>query len=620
MAELQRNFLQGIMNKDLDPHFLPDGQYRDALNIIVSDSDGTFSTADGQHNGSAQNYLGNTLMNSSLGLSNAKCIGALSYGASNLIYWLISADEADAIFEYNESLDLTTPVLKCQRDVNGKTLLNFNKQFIVTGINYINGLLFWTDNYNPPRKINVERCKNYAINNFATVTEADINVIVQPPLSSPTIVLSNDTSTTANNLENKFIYFSYRYKYLDDEYSSLSPFSPVAFFPKPFSYDYGISENISMVNSKNTATISYNTGGANVKEVQLIFIDTLSTNAYVIDNINKDANEFNDNQTKTFQFQNNKVYTILPSDQVNRLFDNVPLRAKSQDLIGSRLIYGNYTQFFNLIDYAGLPINPVFTLNLISTKIVDDNPHATFKSNRDYEIGIVYLDDYGRSTTVIVPTDNTNTIHIPADKGNYTNNIQITLDKDFAPPAFATYYRFVLKQNKQEYYNLFPLTYFTDGQFKWFLINQADVDKISVGSYLYIKNIGSNNDIQIKVLDIQSKSANFLNSINQGQPAGVYFKVKVSDSLLPNIYVYNRYNYGSAAVSYQPVSNKFNVAEKAIFYGLGTASNLQVTNGNIYSGDNDSRFYIEIESLGATNKYKVYVIENGRWISWFPYR
>ena len=611
MAELQRHFLQGIMNKDLDPHFLPDGQYRDALNIIVADSDGTFSTVDGQHNGVAQNYLGNIQMSDSLGLSpNALCIGALSNPAQNTIYWMIASDEFDAVVEYNEEFDVTSFILKATKNsATTPSILNFNKQYRITGINYINGLLFWTDNYNPPRKINIERCRNYAVDGF---TEDDISVIVKPPIASPAISFPDVEDTLPNNLENKFLYFSYRYKYLDDEYSSLSPFSPVAFFPKPFAYDYGVSENISMVNSKSAVDIKYNTGGPNVKEIQLVFIDTLSTNAYVIDNINKQENNFANNATKTFTFQNNKVYTVLPADQINRLFDNVPLRAQAQDLIGSRLIYGNYTQFFNLVDSNGANINPAFSLALEGSVITDNLPHATFKSNRDYEVGIVYLDDYGRSTTVIVPTQNTNTLYIPADRANYANDIRVEIDKDFAPPAFATYYRFVLKQNKQEYYNVFPLTYFSDGQFKWFLINQADVDKISVGSYLYLKNVGSNSNIQIKVLDIQSKSANFLNSNNQGQPAGVYFKVKLDDSALPNVYVYNRYNFGSAAVSYQPVSNKFNVAEKAIFYGIGTPTELEVTDGNIYSGDNDSRFYVEIESVGTVNKYKVYVIENGR--------
>ena len=252
MAELQRNFLQGIMNKDLDPHFLPDGQYRDGLNIIVNDSDGGFVAIDGSHNGSLQNYLGNSLMNSSLGLTNAKCIGSISYETNNLIYWFVTSDTFDAIYEYNESLDLTTIVLKATKTLTTPSILNFNKIFTITGVNVINGLLFWTDNYNPPRRINIERAKNYAVNGF---TKEDINVIVAPPLHAPTITLSLDGD--ANNLENKFIYFSYRYKYIDDEYSALSPFSPVAFFPRQYEYDYGVSENISMVNQYNKACLLY---------------------------------------------------------------------------------------------------------------------------------------------------------------------------------------------------------------------------------------------------------------------------------------------------------------------------------------------------------------------------
>ncbi len=503
MAELQRNFLQGIMNKDLDPHFLPDGQYRDALNIIVGDSDGQFVSTEGSNNGSAQNYLGNKLMNTALGLNNAKCIGSLANDASNVIYWLVAADNADAIYEYNELLDKTTIVLKATKATpTTPSLLNFNKSFYVTGINYINGLLFWTDNYNPPRRVNVERAKNYGVDNF---TQSDINVIVAPPLSAPAITLSN--SGESNNLEDKFLYFAYRYKYIDNEYSALSPFSPVAFLPKKFEYDYGVSENISMTNSFNTVTLTYNRGGKNVKEVQLVYRDTRSLNTYVVDNIQTDT--LTSDLSQTYQFKNNKVYSILDQDQVNRLFDNVPLKAKSQELIGSRLIYGNYTQFFNLVNCIGEPINPLFNLSITTQEITDQNPKPTFKSNRDYEIGLVYLDDYGRSTTVVVPngnnTVNSNTIFIPAQNSNVANNIRVTIDKSFEPPCFATYYRFYIKQNTQDYYNIFPLTYFTEGEFRWFLINQADVDKISVGEYVYIKNPPDGTyAVKYKILAVES--------------------------------------------------------------------------------------------------------------------
>ena len=40
MPEIKSSFLQGKMNKDLDERFVPNGQYRDALNINVSASEG----------------------------------------------------------------------------------------------------------------------------------------------------------------------------------------------------------------------------------------------------------------------------------------------------------------------------------------------------------------------------------------------------------------------------------------------------------------------------------------------------------------------------------------------------------------------------------------------------
>jgi hypothetical protein len=53
--EIKKNFVRGIMNKDLDDRLLPDSVYRDALNIKASSSDD-------QDSGTVQNYLGNTEM------------------------------------------------------------------------------------------------------------------------------------------------------------------------------------------------------------------------------------------------------------------------------------------------------------------------------------------------------------------------------------------------------------------------------------------------------------------------------------------------------------------------------------------------------------------------------
>ena len=41
MPELKNTFTQGKMNKDLDERLIPNGQYRDAMNVQVSTSEGS---------------------------------------------------------------------------------------------------------------------------------------------------------------------------------------------------------------------------------------------------------------------------------------------------------------------------------------------------------------------------------------------------------------------------------------------------------------------------------------------------------------------------------------------------------------------------------------------------
>ena len=62
MPELKRNFLKGRMNKDLDERLISNGEYRDALNIQVS-------TSEGSNVGTAQNVKGNLKVGVDAGFS-----------------------------------------------------------------------------------------------------------------------------------------------------------------------------------------------------------------------------------------------------------------------------------------------------------------------------------------------------------------------------------------------------------------------------------------------------------------------------------------------------------------------------------------------------------------------
>ena len=146
--------------------------------------------------------------------------------------------------------------------------------------------------------------------------------------------------------QERFICFSYRYKYKNNEYSATSQFTNPSFVPQPFSLSSDNFLNEGMVNSKNGATLTYNTGGSEVVEIEILFKESSSNIIKVIESI--DATTLPNNQDQQYTFEDSKIFTILSSGEILRLYDNVPLLAKSQTLMGNRLMYGNYVDGYDL--------------------------------------------------------------------------------------------------------------------------------------------------------------------------------------------------------------------------------------------------------------------------------
>jgi hypothetical protein len=130
MPEIKNFFTQGKMNKDLDERLLPNGQYRDALNIQVT-------TSDDSDVGTIQNIMGNTKVDT-LSLGNYSCVGSIADEKNNKLYWFVTSDGTDAIFEYDSDNDETSAVFI---DVN-KNVLKFTADEPITGINIVDNLLF----------------------------------------------------------------------------------------------------------------------------------------------------------------------------------------------------------------------------------------------------------------------------------------------------------------------------------------------------------------------------------------------------------------------------------------------------------------------------------------------
>ena len=150
MPEIKNTFLQGKMNKDLDERLIPNGQYRDAWNIEVS-------TAEDASVGTIKNILGNSRVEAIVP-SGFKCVGSIADEKTNKLYWFISSYGKDIILEYDIENDVVNPILVDLYAGTYRAVLKFIGN-IITGINIIDNLLFWTDNNSDPKKINIDECR-----------------------------------------------------------------------------------------------------------------------------------------------------------------------------------------------------------------------------------------------------------------------------------------------------------------------------------------------------------------------------------------------------------------------------------------------------------------------------
>jgi hypothetical protein len=364
------------MNKVIDQRLLPDGEYVDAMNIRMGSTEKS-------EIGVIENTKGNLPLTTLVGPNNvplstsARCIGAIEDSANEALYWFVhdsnfsvgATGVCDLIVSFNVLTNtLTYHVISVDDGGGVQSTLNFNETYLITGVNIINDLLFFTDDYNPPRFINTNR--NYAnpIGLIDSIYAEQLLVIKKPPTQSPTVVpvASNGQE---NYMDTRFISFAYRYKYIDGEYSATSQWSQISFVPNPFEFSVNSMLNEGMTNACNTANITYNSGSKLVIGIDLLFKQSANNIIKVIEKLDKANLGLADDTEYTYIFSNSKIFTILNSSELLRLYDNVPRYAKAQTIMGNRLMYGNYIDGYNLIDKFGNPIKLEYGTTLITEAI-----------------------------------------------------------------------------------------------------------------------------------------------------------------------------------------------------------------------------------------------------------
>lgn len=484
MPKLRKTFTLGRQEIDRENKLVQPNAYRIGQNITVTRSESSDV-------GSVQPSFGNMRRDPQgfvIDPTNTT-IGQVSDEENNRIYWFFVGGQYEGIYEFDLGNNSVNRILEFSRTMG---ILNFSINNTIQA-NVIGDLLVWNDNLNKPRKVNIPRFRGTEIN--PTVDSMNnslvelqtplipgvntppsyvgdfISLSKRPPLFPPSVINTHSDNiygVQGSSLYEQFVSFAYRYKYRDGETTAISPFSQAAFFPENFSFSRESGVLTSMVNRYNSLDIKFDVGSSEVTEIEVLFKESNSGNVFVLTTINKEENNIPSSTAyqrvyRTYPYDTTKVYRQLPSDQLTRIFDLVPIRAKAQEFVGNRLVMGNYVENYPLTvgNENGSPIAVDFNVSVDNVSKNETNlaPSRTCKSDRYYEVGIVYTDEEGRQTPVLVPnrtnTTNTNDVYVPFRDSSGRNRLKV--DVFHEAPYWATNYRFFIKQTKRAFYNIAPL-------------------------------------------------------------------------------------------------------------------------------------------------------------------
>ena len=471
----------------------------------------------------------------------------VSYTGNANMNWLQSGDQSQLI-EVGESINIV--------DSNGNPSLSGTfkqgQELIFTALDGSLEVIAQVLMINPSN--NRHRVKILKISD--DITEFDLSWNVTIKQSKP-------------KFESKFGRFGYRYKYEDGEYSPFSPWSEIAFLPSRFDYIPKKGHNLGMINTlrdlkvANFITSDYQRPD-DVVAVDILFKDTTSPNVYIVKSIRRGFDdEWNDDSysnkgedaSGVVEITTEMIHKALPSSQSLRAWDNVPLKALAQEVTGNRLVFANYEQNYNILNKV--IVNP-------SVETLDHRgnlkPEKSIKSMRDYKIGVVFGDKYGRETPVMgvggrVVSSRFNEIgttvrggtilpdSVSVEKSNSykVNKLQAQLiwdteDLGGEDSSWMEYYKYYVKETSNEYYNLVMDRWYPaeDGNV-WLSFQSADRNKVDEETYLILKNRhGSEEPVEeqarYKVLAIENNAPSFIKTTNR-----IIGRMELDDDTVPDM-------------------------------------------------------------------------------------
>lgn len=358
-----------------------------------------------------------------------RVIGSVSNDQVNELYFFVCcATNADlhGIYRYKTATNTYSKVIQT-------SWLNFDKNSFVKGNvvnrnfqqdNKLQTVLYFTDNVNPPRKINISRANDYSFQIDNSYDHA-IGAIKAPLIQPPTFSFYSDESIKVNNFVTSMWQFATQLIYKDGEESALSPYSEIAasstiglqgldddldLSGKDYLTDNVLSITIPYSSEENTLhqyrpeVISMRLLGRDQNNGAWLIIDEFDPNEDLVRRVYNSNKTVYDSTTKVYTFYNEGIYSAISDADASKTYDNVPLKAEGQAFVGNRIMYSNYVE--------GFPNYP---------KPSDSNPHKLDVKHKDENEGAVLISNDDVANVIVGLEDGTGNIDIrplSADAGD----------------------------------------------------------------------------------------------------------------------------------------------------------------------------------------------------------
>jgi len=213
-------------------------------------------------------------------------------------------------------------------------------------------MLFFTDNRNEPRKLNVLRAvTDSTVTNY---TSGSLNVqdfitaCPKAPTLPPTFTFEEDPLMPYSEFKNiNGFQFAYQLVYKDMNVSAMSTFSDIAVPPSYITQATLTTANLNIHNVCRVV-IPMTQISAEVAKVKVLARRGNDGAFFEIEEVGPPPQ--GGPSSITILFKNDTINVAVSNDDQIKAYDNLPKRAEAQSIVDNRLFYGNYVEGFDKIE------------------------------------------------------------------------------------------------------------------------------------------------------------------------------------------------------------------------------------------------------------------------------